>query len=87
MRESTSSVGHFAISYPENWDFLQHPGGQRDSTIVAAIAHPSVTKLGVIVFFRKSAVRYNSIDEVAKWGEEVGHRAGYREISAINWYL
>lgn len=88
MRESTSSAGHFTISYPENWDFLQHPGGQRDPTIVAAIAHPNLFKLGVIVFIRQSTSQYDSIDGVSKWGEEIAQQEqDYQEILMSELFL
>ena len=71
MQPGTSMKGNFVISYPEIWYFAQNPANQRDSSVVAAIANPTVFKLGVIVFIRRSGVSYDSFDKVSKWGEEI----------------
>lgn len=82
VRQTTSTAGHFSISHPERWHFSQQPGGQQDSTIVSAVVYPDFFKLGVVIFFRRSTVLYDSLDEVAKWGEDVARtEQAYEEIS------
>ncbi len=82
-RQSTSSVGKFAISYPEQWQWIETPSGYAgDLTVVALLAYPDPTKLGVYGSIRRSVSSYDSIEEVSKWGEQIAFsQQDYKQIS------
>jgi hypothetical protein len=68
----SNANAHFSIAYPDNWTYLETPGNERDDSSKVAFIHgSSVLRLGVFAIIRRSTANFDTLDDLAKYSEEL----------------